>query len=130
MMNDPLLNTTAIDVPPAPSVTRTARTTTRKKHPAISARILATGLSATALIGLTSGYTLSQKVSAAQTAIPESIVSNVAQKSPIDAGVITEISQVVYVPVPGASAAKAGTPSVQVQAPTPAALTQKSSGSN
>lgn len=130
MINDPLLNNTATDVPPAPSVSRTARTSGRKKHPAISARILATGLSVTALIGLTTGYTLSQKVSAAHTAIPESIVSNVAQKSPIDAGVITETPQVVYVPVPGASAATAGTPSVQVQAPTPAATTQKSSGSN
>jgi hypothetical protein len=130
MINDPLLNTTATDVPPAPPVARTARTGGRKKHPAISARILAVGLSTTALIGLTTGYTLSQKVSAAQPAIPESIISNVAQKSPIDAGVITETSQVIYVPVPAAAAATAGTPSVQVQAPTPAATTQKSSGSN
>jgi len=134
MINDPLLNTTAIDVPPAPPVARTARTSTRKKHPAISARILATGLSATALIGLTSGYTLSQKVSAAKTTIPESIVSNVAQKSPIDAGVITESPQVIYVPVPGATAAIAGTPSAQVQAPAPTATPtptkQQSSGSN
>ena len=132
MINDPLLNTSAIDVPPAPPVARTARTRTRtrKKHPAISARILATGLSATALIGLTTGYTLSQKVSAAQPTIPESIVSNVAQKSAIDPGVITQTTEVIYVPVPAASAATAGTPSVQVQAPTPAATTQKSSGSN
>ena len=132
MINDPLLNTTAVDVPPAPPVVRTARTSSRKKHPAVSARILATGLSATALIGLTSGYTLSQKVSAAQPTIPESIVSNVAQKSAIDPGVITQTSQVIYVPVPAASAATAGTPSVQVQAPTPApaATTQQSSGSN
>ena len=132
MINDPLLNTSATDVPPAPPVARTARTRTRtrKKHPAISARILATGLSATALIGLTTGYTLSQKVSAAQPTIPESIVSNVAQKSPIDAGVIAEPPQVVYVPVPGATAAVAGTPSVQVQAPAPTATKQQSSGSN
>ena len=133
MINDPLLNTTVTDVPlapPAPPVVRTARTGARKKHPAISARILATGLSVTALIGLTTGYTLSQKVSAAQPAIPESIVSNVAQTSPIDAGVITATTEVIYVPVPAASAATAGTPSVQVQAPTPAATTQKSSGSN
>ena len=130
MINDPLLNTSATDVPPAPPVARTARTRTRKKHPAISARILATGLSVTALIGLTTGYTLSQKVSAAQPTIPESIVSNVAQKSPIDAGVIAEPPQVVYVPVPGATAAVAGTPSVQVQAPAPTATKQLSSGSN
>lgn len=130
MINDPLLNTTTTDVPPAPPVVRTARTGARKKHPAISARILATGLSVTALIGLTTGYTLSQKVSAAQSTIPESIVSNVAQKSPIAAGVITATTEVIYVPVPAASAATAGTPSVQVQAPTPAATSQKSSGSN
>ena len=116
--------------PPALPVARTARTSGRKKHPAVSARILAVGLSATALIGLTTGYTLSQKVSAAQSTIPESIVSNVAQKSAIDPGVITQTTEVIYVPVPAASAATAGTPSVQVQAPTPAATTQKSSGSN
>ena len=130
MINDPLLNTTAIDVPPAPPVARTARTGSRKKHPAISARILAVGLSTTALIGLTTGYTLAQKTPVTQPAISESIVSNVAQKSAIDPGVITETTQFVYVPVPAASAATAGTPSVQVQVPTPAATTQKSSGSN
>ena len=129
MMNDPLLNNTATDVPPAPSVARTARTTTRKKHPAVSARILAVGLSATALIGMTTGYTLSQKASAAQPAISDSIVVNASQTKPIDAGMIasTSTSEVVYVPVPGVSAAKAGTPSVQVSAP--AQTTQKSSGS-
>jgi hypothetical protein len=132
MMNDPLLNnnTGMPSVPPAPPVARTARTSGRKKHPAISARILAVGLSTTALIGLTTGYTLAQKTPATQPAISESIVSNVAQKSAIDPGVITETTQFVYVPVPAASAATAGTPSVQVQAPAPAATTQKSSGSN
>ena len=136
MINDPLLNNN-FDTPPAPPVARTARTSSRKKHPAVSARILASGLSVTALIGLTTGYTLSQKASAAQPAISDSIVSNVAQTSPIDAGVITATTEVIYVPVPAASAATAGTPSVQVQAPTPtpapapapAATTQKSSGS-
>lgn len=132
MMNDPLLNnnTGMPSVPPAPPVARTARTSGRKKHPAISARILAVGLSTTALIGLTTGYTLAQKTPATQPAISESIVSNVAQKSAIDPGVITETTQFVYVPVPAASAATAGTPSVQVQAPAPTATTQKSSGSN
>ena len=134
MINDPLLNNN-FDTPPAPPVARTARTSSRKKHPAVSARILASGLSVTALIGLTTGYTLSQKASAAQPAISDSIVSNVAQKSAIDPGVITQTTQVIYVPVPAASAATAGTPPVQVQAPTPtpapapAATTQKSSGS-
>ena len=132
MINDPLLNnnTGMPSVPPAPPVARTARTSGRKKHPAVSARILAVGLSTTALIGLTTGYTLAQKTPATQPAISESIVSNVAQKSAIDPGVITETTQFVYVPVPAASAATAGTPSVQVQAPAPAATTQKSSGSN
>ena len=136
MINDPLLNNN-FDTPPAPPVARTARTSSRKKHPAVSARILASGLSVAALIGLTTGYTLSQKASAAQPAISDSIVSNVAQKSAIDPGVITQTTQVIYVPVPAASAATAGTQSVQVQAPTPtpapapapAATTQKSSGS-
>ena len=132
MINDPLLNnnTGMPSVPPAPPVARTARTSGRKKHPAVSARILAVGLSTTALIGLTTGYTLAQKTPATQPAISESIVSNVAQQSAIDPGVITETTQFVYVPVPAASAATAGTPSVQVQAPAPAATTQKSSGSN
>ena len=67
MKNDPLLNA-HIETPPAAPIARTARTSTRKKHPAISARILAVGLSTTALIGLTTGYTLSQKVSALQPA--------------------------------------------------------------
>ena len=136
MINDPLLNNN-FDTPPAPPVARTARTSSRKKHPAVSARILASGLSVAALIGLTTGYTLSQKASAAQPAISDSIVSNVAQKSAIDPAVITQTTQVIYVPVPASSAATARTPSVQVQAPTPtpapapapAATTQKSSGS-
>ena len=132
MINDPLLNNNIgmPSVPPAPPVARTARTSGRNKHPAVSARILAVGLSTTALIGLTTGYTLAQKTPATQPAISESIVSNVAQQSAIDPGVITETTQFVYVPVPAASAATAGTPSVQVQAPAPAATTQKSSGSN
>ena len=129
MINDPLLNNNT-GMPPVPPVARTARTSGRKKHPAVSARILAVGLSTPALIGLTTGYTLAQKTPATQPAISESIVSNVAQQSAIDPGVITETTQFVYVPVPAASAATAGTPSVQVQAPAPAATTQKSSGSN
>ena len=129
MINDPLLNNNT-GMPPVPPVARTARTSGRKKHPAVSARIRAVGLSTTALIGLTTGYTLAQKTPATQPAISESIVSNVAQQSAIDPGVITETTQFVYVPVPAASAATAGTPSVQVQAPAPAATTQKSSGSN
>ena len=137
MINDPLLNdnTGTPPAPPAPPVARTARTSGRKKHPAVSARILAVGLSTTALIGLTTGYTLAQKTPASQPAISDSIVSNVAQTSPIDAGVITATTEAIYVPVPAASAATAGTPSVQVQAPVqapspaPAATTQQSSGS-
>ena len=127
MINDPLLNNTATDVPPAPSVSRTARTSGRKKHPAISARILATGLSVTALIGLTTGYTLSQKVSALQPVASSNNVVKTSLQKTVDADVSAPASQVVYVPVPGATAAIAGTPSVQ--APAPAATTQKSSGS-
>lgn len=127
MMNDPLLNISTIEVPPAPPVARTARTGARKKHPAMSARILAAGLSVTALIGLTSGYTLSQKVSAAQEVTTGNSVVKTSLKKTVTASAITPTSQVVYVPVPGASPAKAGTPSAQ--APAPAVTTQKSSGS-
>jgi hypothetical protein len=129
MMNDPLLNP-HIETPPAAPAARTARTSTRKKHPAISARILAVGLSTTALIGLTTGYTLSQKVSAVQPVASSNNVVKTSLQKTVDADVSAPTSQVVFVPVPGASAATAGTPSVQVQAPAPAATTQKSSGSN
>lgn len=125
-MNDPLLNQAGV-IPPAPPVVRTARTGARKKHPAMSARILAAGLSATALIGMTTGYTLSQKAPAAQPVASSNNIISASLQKPIDAGVIASTSQVVYVPVPGATAATAGTPSVQ--APTPAVTTQKSSGS-
>ena len=126
MKNDPLLNA-HIETPPAAPIARTARTTTRKKHPAISARILAVGLSTTALIGLTTGYTLSQKVSALQPVASSNNVVKTSLQKTVDADVSAPTSQVVYVPVPGATAAIAGTPSVQ--APAPAATTQKSSGS-
>ena len=126
MKNDPLLNA-HIETPPAAPIARTARTSTRKKHPAISARILAVGLSTTALIGLTTGYTLSQKVSALQPVASSNNVVKTSLQKTVDADVSAPTSQVVYVPVPGATAAIAGTPSVQ--APAPAATTQKSSGS-
>jgi hypothetical protein len=125
-MNDPLLNPAGV-IPPAPKVTRTPKAATRKKHPAMSARILAAGLSATALIGLTTGYTLSQKVAATQPVVSNNTVINASLNSPIDAGVIIPTSRVVYVPVPGVAAAKAGTPTVK--APAPVQTTQKSSGS-
>ena len=133
-MNDPLLNQ-AGNIPPAPPTARIQRTKTRKKHPAMSARILAAGLSATALIGLTTGYTLSLKVAATQPVVSNKKMINASLSKPIDAGVIVSTSrvvavptsQVVVVPVPGVSAAKAGTPSVQ--APAPVQTTQKSSGS-
>ena len=123
MKNDPLLNA-HIETPPAAPI---ARTSTRKKHPAISARILAVGLSTTALIGLTTGYTLSQKVSALQPVASSNNVVKTSLQKTVDADVSAPASQVVYVSVPGATAAIAGTPSVQ--APAPAATTQKSSGS-
>ena len=126
MKNDPLLNA-HIETPPAAPIARTARTSTRKKHPAISARILAVGLSTTALIGLTTGYTLSQKVSALQPVASSNNVVKTSLQKTDDADVSAPASQVVYVSVPGATAAIAGTPSVQ--APAPAATTQKSSGS-
>ena len=58
MMNDPLLP------PPPPSVQKTPMTKRTSKKPATSAKILVTGLSATAVFGMASGYALAGKTSA------------------------------------------------------------------
>lgn len=75
MLNDPLIPnppTSAGDFPgnaevaPAAqtssrATSRTMARTPRAKHPAMSARILATGLAATGMLGLTAGYALGEK---------------------------------------------------------------------
>ena len=133
----------------APTVTKRAPVPMRKKHPALSARILAVGLSTTAFIGMTSGYTLAQKQPATQPIVqdPTNSVSaaapaNAAPQATTAAQVATAQSatpqttqsvapsatQVIQVPVPvTASAATPGTAAPVYQ---PAQTQQKSSGSN
>jgi len=104
---------------------------TRRKHPAVSARILTLGLSTTALIGLTTGYAFSQKAAASNdtnvvplgttsanttTGVPATTQQVASQPEPAT-------TQVIQVPVP--AAANVG----NVAQPAPAAAAQVSSGS-
>jgi hypothetical protein len=64
MLNDPLL-----PPPPPPSAKATSKTSSVKrttKKPATTAKILVTGLSATAVFGMASGYALAGKAPAKQ----------------------------------------------------------------
>ena len=155
---DPLLSKTAHTMypPPAPhtttapqatitpTVTKRAPVPMRKKHPALSARILAVGLSTTAFIGMTSGYTLAQKQPATQpivqdptnsvsaaapaNAAPQATAAAQAANSQATQSVAPSATQVIQVPVPvTASAATPGTAAPVYQ---PAQTQQKSSGSN
>ena len=155
---DPLLSKTANTMypPPAPHTTTAPQATIaptatkrtpvpmRKKHPALSARILAVGLSTTAFIGMTSGYTLAQKQPATQPIVqdPTTPVSAVSQANAAPQAttavqpatpqatqsVAPSATQVIQVPVPvTASAATPGTAAPVYQ---PAQTQQKSSGSN
>ena len=149
---DPLLNKTATTMYPppapqptiAPTVQKKASVPMRKKHPALSARILAVGLSTTAFIGMTSGYTLAQKQPATQPivqdpaapatagaavdAAPQATTATQAATPQANAATAASTSQVIQVPVPvTASAATPGTAAPVYQ---PAQTQQKSSGSN
>jgi hypothetical protein len=131
---------------PAPVAQKRAPAPMRKKHPALSARILAVGLSTTALIGLTSGYTMAQRQPATQPIVQEPNISNAVvtvsgnnpgtapqQKNNSATAANTPIAsnsnQVIQVQVP--DVAVAATPGVTT-APVyqPAQTQQKSSGSN
>ena len=149
---DPLLNKTATTMYPppapqptiAPTVQKKASVPMRKKHPALSARILAVGLSTTALIGMTSGYTMAQKQPATQPVVqdPAAPVSAAtpANQAPQPAtaaksttpqatvAVAPNATQVIQVPVP--VTASAATPGTAAPAYQPAQTPQKSSGSN
>jgi hypothetical protein len=128
----------------APAVAKRAPVPMRKKHPALSARILAVGLSTTAFIGMTSGYTLAQKQPATQPIVQDP-TTPVSAATPANAApqattavqdatpqatpsVAPSATQVIQVPVPvTASAATPGTAAPVYQ---PAQTQQKSSGSN
>ena len=108
---------------------------TRRKHPAVSARILTLGLSTTALIGLTTGYSFSQKAAASTNTnvVPLGTTSaNTTTRLPATTQAATQqvasqplpaTTQVIEVPVP--AAATAG----HVAQPAPVAAAQVSSGS-
>jgi hypothetical protein len=108
---------------------------TRRKHPAVSARILTLGLSTTALIGLTTGYSFSQKVAASTNTnvVPlGTTTANITTGIPATTPAATQqvasqpqpsTSQVIQVPVP--AAANAG----NVAQPAPASTAQVTSGS-
>jgi len=119
----------------SPVAERITRPAPRRKHPAVSARILTLGLSTTALIGLTTGYSFSQKAAASTNTnvVPlGSTSANTTTGIPATTQAATQqvasqpqpaTTQVIQVPVP--AAANAG----NVAQPAPAAATQVSSGS-
>lgn len=134
MLNDPLLP------PPAPVTARSSEiedkamtvktSTTRRtaKKPATAAKILVTGLSATAVIGMASGYTLAGKTKAQQVNQPVmTSTESIAQPQQVSAQSATNSvappsvavtpqnsaaqtpAPVVVVPVPQATPATPGT---------------------
>jgi hypothetical protein len=119
----------------SPVAERITRPAPRRKHPAVSARILTLGLSTTALIGLTTGYSFSQKAAASTNTnvVPLGTTSaNTTTGLPATTQAATQqvaslplpaTTQVIQVPVP--AAANAG----NVAQPAPAAAAQVSSGS-
>jgi len=118
MLNDPLLppippthrseRTAEMAMPPKSAPTR--RTT---KKPATAAKILVTGLSATAVIGMASGYTLAGKTKAQQ--INNTVNNTVNNTTPTvlqtpqnDVASSATPSPAIVVPVPQAKPATPG----------------------
>ncbi len=128
MLNDPLLP----PVPPAHNSERTAEkamptksASTRRttKKPATAAKILVTGLSATAVIGMASGYTLAGKTKAQQI---NNSVNNTTKALPQAQQVATQSapSQVASTPsaaTPQNNVASSATPAPVVVVPVPQA---------
>jgi hypothetical protein len=120
----------------SPVAERITRPAPRRKHPAVSARILTLGLSTTALIGLTTGYSFSQKAAASTNTnvVPlGSTSANTTTGLPATTQAATQqvasqplpaTTQVIEVPVP--AAATAG----NVAKPAPVAVAQVSNGSH
>ena len=143
MLNDPLL------LPQAPVTARSSERTADKamptrrtsKKPATAAKILVTGLSATAVIGMASGYTLAGKTKAQQVNQPAMTNSeSVMQPQQVAAQSATNsIAPSLVVATPQNTTAQTPTPVVVVPVPqatpaTPGATTnnwqqQQSSGS-
>ena len=88
MINDPLLPRQGrAEIPPPPpgadesgsGVRRLAPRAARQKHPAMSARILATGISIASVITMTSNYTQAQKADEAAKAAAKAAADAAAQ---------------------------------------------------
>lgn len=83
MINDPLLPGNSSDVPPPPPAgkgsARRAPGAKRQKHPAMSARILALGISVAAAITITSNYAKAQKADEAAKAAAQAAADAAAK---------------------------------------------------
>lgn len=131
MKHDPLLNKNwdppAAEQAIAKPAPRTQLPVRREKHPAISSRILATGISVTAVIGMSTSYTKAQKaeelqklIDAQNAAITGAATSNTpgvgAQSAPTDLAPAITPNSTPTTPSPTAapSASSAATPDTTV----------------
>ena len=137
MINDPLLPPPP---PPAPrgnrepSVANARTAPARAKHPAMSARILATGLAATGTLGLTAGYAVGARAQSQPTTLDNVALADSSQSvAPLSPAAPQQSpGRVIQVPVPGISPATPGS-SAGTQRPVQrhqAPVQQQSSGSN
>ena len=110
VLHDPLLHGPRIDgpavsrtdgVPPAPPVPPPPAPQSRRKakHPALSARILATGLATTGTLGLTAGYALSAPGKSTDTTLPTTATLPTEADTPQAGTTATVPAPVVSTPV-------------------------------
>ena len=137
MINDPLLQNPATQTQTSEKDSVTRPIQKRRKHPAVSARILALGLSTTALIGMSAGYAAAEKKADVLTPLTESTgtqpaapvipAAPTAPITPTTDSLAASTPQVVEIPMPSVAApAEPGNPVVQANP----AYTQNSNGSN
>ena len=147
MINDPLLPPPPPPAPRSnrkPSVANTRTAPARAKHPAMSARILATGLAATGTLGLTAGYAVGARAQSQPTTLDNVALADSSQSvAPLSPAAPQQSAgsqaapqqspgRVIQVPVPGISPATPGS-SAGTQRPVQrhqAPVQQQSSGSN
>lgn len=132
MMHDPLL-----PPPPPPSNTKsavkTASTSKKKiKKPATSAKILVTGLSATAMLGMASGYALAGKAPAQEIANTNVSGNNTAatlDQQPVQSTPSNTVAPAITAPTTNSVAPVVTNPPV-VQIPVPQATPATPGNSN
>ena len=133
VLHDPLLHGPQIDgpgvdgpavrstdgVPPAPPVPPPPAPQSRRKskHPALSARILATGLATTGTLGLTAGYALSAPGKSTDTTLPTTATLPTAAGTPQGGTTATLPAPAVSTPANTAPAV----PATSAAAPAPVA---------